>query len=66
MMISIQDKVHIMKHTRDLWEELRGERIFITGGTGFFGCWLLESFCYACDQLDLKANAVVLTRDPDA
>ena len=65
-MISIQDKVHIMNHTRDLWEELRGERIFISGGTGFFGCWLLESFCFACDQLDLKANAVVLTRDPDA
>lgn len=62
----LNDLNHILEHTRDLWEELRGERIFITGGTGFFGCWLLESFCYACDQLDLKANAVVLSRNPDA
>jgi dTDP-glucose 4,6-dehydratase len=62
----LDDLNHVLDYTRDLWEELRGERIFITGGTGFFGCWLLESFCYACDQLDLKTKAVVLTRTPDA
>jgi len=60
------DLNHVLDHTRDLWEELRGERIFITGGTGFFGCWLLESFCFACDQMNLKAKAFVLTRNPDA
>lgn len=56
----------ILSLTPGLWDELRGQRIFITGGTGFFGRWLLESFAYANGQLGLKAKAVVLTRHPDA
>ena len=60
------DLDHVLDHTRELWAELRGERIFITGGTGFFGCWLLESLLWAQDRLGLGVEAVVLTRDPDA
>ena len=54
----------ILARTRDLWSEVRGQRIFITGGTGFFGCWLLESFLYANRAEDLGARVTVLTRDP--
>jgi len=60
------DLDHVLVHTQGLWEELRGKRIFITGGTGFFGCWLLESFAWAHDKLGLNATAVVLTRDKAA
>ena len=53
----------VLLRTRPIWEELRGRRLFVTGGTGFFGCWLLETFAWANDRLGLGAEMVVLTRN---
>lgn len=60
------DLDHVLAHTAKLWSGVRGTRFFITGGTGFFGTWLLESFARANDSLGLGLQAVVLTRDPAA
>lgn len=60
-----QDLDHILAQTGDIWEALRGRSIFITGGTGFVGTWLVESLAWANQQLELGARAVLLTRNPD-
>ena len=46
-------------------ERLQGKRVLITGGRGFIGTWLLESFTWVNDRLNLGASALVLTRDHD-
>src|ERR1700704_4034418 len=60
-----RDLDNILARTEPLWGELRGQRILITGATGFFGCWLLESFTWANRRLNLNARAVGLCRQPD-
>jgi nucleoside-diphosphate-sugar epimerase len=48
-----------------LWDGYRGARVFLTGGTGFFGGWLLESLLWAADRRSLGVAVTVLTRDPE-
>ena len=58
------DLAHILAHTGGIWENLRDQNVFVTGGTGFFGRWLLESFAHANYALKLNARMVVLSRNP--
>ncbi len=63
--ISEIDLRHILNNTTTLWEQFAQKTILITGGTGFFGKWLLESFAYASNQLSLSSTFYVLSRDPE-
>lgn len=53
----------ILHYTGSVWDELKNSRIFITGGTGFVGCWLLETLAWANRTLQLNLTATVLTRN---
>ena len=64
--LASNDLEHVLQHTADAWPVLAGQRLFITGGTGFFGCWLLETLLAADRKLSLGIEATVLSRDPDA
>lgn len=43
---------------------IRGAGIFITGGTGFVGYWLVSALLLMSDIFELDLNIAVLTRDP--
>ncbi|MDE1162444.1 MAG: NAD-dependent epimerase/dehydratase family protein [Acidobacteriaceae bacterium] len=61
-----EDLAHILTHTRASFERLRSSRIFLTGGTGFFGHWLLESILHADRELSLGVRITALTRSAEA
>lgn len=46
------------------WEALRGERILLTGATGFFGVWLLATLRAADARYRLGVEVDVVTREP--
>ena len=48
------------------WDLLAGRRVFLAGGTGFFGCNLLDAYTHAWERHRLNGQVSVLTRDPEA
>ena len=46
------------------WQRLRDSRIFLAGGTGFVGKWLLATLLEAERRLELRCRVTVLSRDP--
>lgn len=49
---------------RPLAHALAGRRLFLTGGTGFFGKWLLHSFLALRKAHGIEVSMTVLSRDP--
>jgi nucleoside-diphosphate-sugar epimerase len=56
----------IVKQVGSLWEGFREGRVFLTGGTAFFGVWILASLQAANKAHGLACHIVVLSRNPDA
>lgn len=46
------------------WRYFDNKHIFLTGGSGFIGKWLLTGLLNATDRLSIRPNIVVLTRTP--
>jgi nucleoside-diphosphate-sugar epimerase len=62
--LSARDLAHILRDAATELEDLRGKSVFLTGGTGFFGKWLLAALCRADAELGLGLRVTVLSRDP--
>lgn len=63
--VTESDLEALTSNARSDLETLRSARLFITGGTGYIGRWLLESLCYANRSIGLALEAVVLSRHPE-
>lgn len=65
--IQEKDLRTILDNTDKLFNDgfVKGASIFITGATGFFGKWLLESFLYLNKELSLNVNICALSRNPE-
>lgn len=55
----------VLDNTLDSWKQIKNKTIFITGGTGFFGIWLLMSFIFVNRKLELNSKIILLTRNKD-
>lgn len=55
----------VLALTPEFWSRFGGARLFMTGGTGFIGTWLLQVLQRANDRLGCKIELVVLSRDPE-
>lgn len=60
-----EDLEYILFKTPEIWECFKDKSILLTGGTGFFGCWLLESCVWAIEKLHINTTINVLTRSPE-
>ncbi len=64
MDVITEDLEHVLERSRDDLDLLRGQRMLITGGTGFVGTWLTRLLCEANQQLELQLSLTILSRDP--
>jgi nucleoside-diphosphate-sugar epimerase len=60
------DLDEILERSSNDLASLSGAHLFVTGGTGFVGSWLLETLAWANARRSAGIRATVLTRDPQS
>lgn len=66
MNVDIEDLQLISNELAPCFYALKDKNIFLTGGTGFFGKWLLEAVHYLNEYMALGLSVTVLSRNPDS
>lgn len=61
-----EDIEHVLTHAHPAFEQWGGKNLFVTGGTGFFGSWLVETWLAAERRWPRGGKLTVLSRDPEA
>ena len=59
------DLRHIFSRTESLWKPCKGKTMLLTGGTGFFGKWFLETISFLNTERQLGLKTIVVSRAPD-
>jgi dTDP-glucose 4,6-dehydratase len=62
--IIAEDVAAVLRRTQSLWPDLKNATVFITGATGFFGIWLLETLLAANREFSLGYRVIALSRNP--
>lgn len=60
------DLAEVSRDQAELWQSLKGARIFITGATGFFGKWLMLLLEHARARHGLDVELTILSRNASA
>ncbi|MBT4522544.1 MAG: NAD-dependent epimerase/dehydratase family protein [Halieaceae bacterium] len=64
--LSVSDLEEVLLNSRHVFERLNGARLFVTGGTGFWGRWMIESLAYAVERLGLDIRMLLLARNRES
>lgn len=59
-----QDVQRLLATIRDDVNDFQGKNILVTGGTGFFGRWLLKALCALKSTFNIDCKIYVLSRSP--
>ena len=58
-----EDAIAILQGRTKLLDSLRGKHLYVTGGTGFLGCWLLELLKVLNETYSFNTKVTVLSRN---